>query len=158
MMFRVFIEQKDHFNFVKALVSTPPNFPFSFNRYTNLEKEKDHIQFRFQHKNLTEAEKHLRFLLNEAGILNSINEPIELTEWQTHANTTQTALTATECGLKFMRINNSYVRPNPMVMLDFMHFFCDVLGFSYMDEYELYTYGKEFWKKFLKTRFNVNVE
>ena len=146
VMFRIWIPTNEQKDFVMTLVKNKPTFPFSFNRYTevNITKdEKPHIQFRFPEENQKDAEQLLK---------NLTTKETTLCDWDGHINTIKTAEVASKCALHFMELMGAYTRPNPLVMAEFLHFFLDDLGHSYYDEALLHQSCADFFRQRRKIR------
>lgn len=145
LMFRILLSAgKEQMDFIRKLVEDPPSFPFSFNRYYNIENEPDHIQFRFAEENLEKATKYVE---------SKTDVEKRLFEWiETNVMSTQSALTASRCALIFMRDYGTFYPPNTIVMQEFLHFFFDAIGQSYSSEEAIGRHIANFWQTRRKLR------
>lgn len=138
VMFRVYLDLKGQKNLIFRFIDNPPPFPFTFNQYYGVQNERDHLQFRFPEQHHALAEEYLK----------QGTEPYqyELFEWKEHPATIINMQIATKLGLLFLKETGVEMRTTPMQMTEFLHYFLNILNYSYFDEEELAMSIRNFWK------------
>ena len=141
-MYRIWMDTTEQREFIGKMIENNPSFPFSFNRYSGLKAtgERDHIQFRFPEEYKKEADEYLEKMPQFGK---------DIFDWKEHKNTILTAMVASKCSLLFMKEFECNVRPNTLVLSEFLHFFLDDLELSYLDEYLLYSTSANFFQNLM---------
>ena len=138
-MFRVYLDQKGQHELIQRFINETPQFPFCFNQYFGAPNgEKDHIQLRFPISQRENAEAYLK--------TGNDLYTYELFDWKEHPATIINMQLATKIGLVFLKETGIEMRTTPMQMTEFLHYFLNILNYTYFDEEELALTIRNFWK------------